>query len=288
MNVRATTLFQHRNPPIPVYNLEGVKSPCGISTIRNHKVQAMGGFFEAVGYGWILLKAGVGFFFSLVGWEKNKINKPRCYPQQRLANPVPRNLPRNPWFGTCPGNFPELVNRNLPRNLPGTRGSERSSEPARNLSFRTCPGTRGSEPAPEPSWNPWFGTWPGPGTFPEPVVRNLPRTVIRNLPQNLHGTCRSEPAPEPSFPEPVIRNLPRNLPGTCRSEPAPEPRNLPGTRDSEPAPEPSQNLSFGTCPGTFPEPVIRNLPRNLPGASRNLPPGSRPGTAPEPILAKTP
>ena len=55
------------------------------------------------------------------------------------------------------------------------------------------------------------------------------------------------------------------------------------------ASEPSRNRVPEPCrPGTFPERVVRNLPRNLPGTSRNLPPGSRPGTAPEPILAKTP
>ena len=121
-------------------------------------------------------------------------------------------------------------------------------------------------------------------------------------------------------------NINRTLPGTRESEPAPEPswnpwfvvRNVVPKTD----PEPSRNLSFGTCPGTFPEPVVRNLPRNLPGTrgsergsepapepvvqnlprnlpgtrdsepapepSRNLPPGSRPGTAPDPMLAKTP
>ena len=79
-------------------------------------------------------------------------NKPRCYPQQRLGNifqfcghingkiikkphrrlsrntalelcpepPAPEPS-RNPWFGT------------LPRNLPGTGGSEPAPEPSRNL-----------------------------------------------------------------------------------------------------------------------------------------------------------
>ena len=61
------------------------------------------------------------------------------------------------------------------------------------------------QPAPEPSWNPWFGTCPGPGTFPEPTVRNLPRNP-------WFGTCPG------TFPEPV----------TCRSEPAPEPSRNPG------------------------------------------------------------
>ena len=112
------------------------------------------------------------------------------------------------------------------------------------LSPGTCPETRGSEPAPETSRNSWIGTCPG--TFPEPVVRNVVRN-LRNLSfRTCPGTRGSEPAPEPSwnpwfrtcpgtFPEPVVRNLPRNLPGT---------------RDSEPPAEPSRNLSFGACPGT--------------------------------------
>ena len=81
-------------------------------------------------------------------------------------------------------------------------------------------------------------------------------------------TCRSEPAP--TFPEPVVRNLPRNLPGTRGSERGSEtdpepvvqnlPRNLPGTRDSEPAPEPSRNLPPGSRPGTAPEPILAKTP----------------------------
>ena len=111
----------------------------------------------------------------------------------------------NPWFGTRFEKLtPEPVVRNLPRNLPGTPGSERGSKN-------------------------WPGTFPEgtcPGTFPEPVVRNLPR----NLPGTRGSERGSEPAPfrtcPGTFPEPVIRNLPRNLPGTChRSRPgtAPDP-----------------------------------------------------------------
>ena len=101
---------------------------------------------------------------------------------------------------------------------------------------------------PKLTWNLSFRACPG--TFPEPAVP---------------GTCRSEPAPEPSW-NPSFEKLTRNLPGTCRSEPAPEP---------------SRNPWFGTCPGTFPEPApehCRNLPQNLPGTC----PGTFPEPAPEP------
>ena len=84
-------------------------------------------------------------------------------------------------------------------------------------------------------------------------------------------------------------NINRTLPGTRESEPAPEPswnpwflvRNVVRKTD----PEPSRNLSFGTCPGTFPEPVVRNLPRNLPGTG-----GSERGSepAPEPVVQNLP
>ena len=75
-------------------------------------------------------------------------NLARTVLEPSRRNPVPRNLPRNPWFGTCPGNFPELVNR----NLPGPRGSECGSEPAPEPVVQSLPrnppelpGTRGSE-----------------------------------------------------------------------------------------------------------------------------------------------
>ena len=59
-------------------------------------------------------------------------------------------------------------------------------------------------------------------------------------------------------------------PGTC-----------PETRGSEPAPETSRNSWIGTCPGTFPEPVVRNVVRNLPGTCRSEP-------APEPVVRNLP
>ncbi len=87
------------------------------------------------------------------------------------------------------------MNRNLPRNLPGTRGSERGSKPARNLSFRTCPGTLS-----------WFGTCPG--TFLEPVVRNVVRKTDPEPSRNLSfRTCPG------TFPEPATWKPPRNRPG---------------------------------------------------------------------------
>ena len=195
----------------------------------------------------------------------------RTLPRTRESEPAPEPS-RNPWFGTWFETCPEPVVQNLPRNLAGTRGSEPAQEPSWNPWFgtrfekltRNLPGTCRSELAPEPSRNPWFGTCPG--TFLEPVVRN----VVRNLPRNL--SFRTWPG---TFPEPVVRNLPRNLPGTCGSEPAPEPSwnpwfgtwfgTCPGTCRSEPAPEPSRNPWFGTCPGTFPEPATWKPPRNRPG-----------------------
>ena len=118
---------------------------------------------------------------------------------------------------------------NINSTVPGTRESEPAPEPSwnpwfvvRNAVQKTDPERNLSfGPAPEPSRNPWFGTCPG--TFLEPVVRN----VVRNLPRNLSfRTCPG------TFPEPVIRNLPRNLPGTC-----------PGSR-----------------PGTAPDPILAKTP----------------------------
>ena len=100
-------------------------------------------------------------------------NLARTVLEPSRRNPVPRNLPQNPWFGTCPGNcprtFPELpVVRNLPRNLPGTCGSL----------------------PPEPSRNPWFGTCPG--TFPEPS-QNLPEPAPEAAPEPPRSLCWQRP-----------------------------------------------------------------------------------------------
>ena len=135
--------------------------------------------------------------------------------------------------------------------------------------------------------------------FPELLNRNLPTRHLwfGTCPRNPPGTCRSEPAREPSrnltfeaCPGTFREPCPGTLPGTC-------PGTLPGTSPSEPAPEPhvrnlTRNLSFGTCPGTLPgtspsepapEPHVRNLPRNRPGTlPQNLTRTSPSEPAPEP------
>ena len=99
-------------------------------------------------------------------------NKPRCYPQQRLGNMQAKKICMHVFFQFCGhinGKIIKKPHRRLSRNTALELCPEPPApEPSRNPWFgtlpRNLPGTGGSEPAPEPSRN-----------LPEPAPGKPPR-----------------------------------------------------------------------------------------------------------------
>ena len=95
-------------------------------------------FWQLIWFGWFkqthLLKTSLPRHWRL----RNFLSQGRM--EWRQKNKIPGVIPNSP------GTFPEPVVRNLPRNLPGTRGSEAAPALPRNLNWqrphsKSCWGT---------------------------------------------------------------------------------------------------------------------------------------------------